>query len=430
MDRILRTMGLLLMLAAAVPIGCTADDDDDDSAGESFDASVEYRGDITILRVGGTPYEMGYQHGELLHDKIIEGGEWVETSEFAVAELFAVNNGYIDEAEANSHPDILAECQGMVDAVDDPVWTMDRCLMLAYGDVIIEALGSLMACSQFVAAGDATADGTMIHGRSLDWSDLRFLIENPTLIVRHPDDGIANVSFGFPTNVSPYSGMNAAGISLASNENDDAIDELPREGGSYNQTAYRILAHATSLDEAQEMYEAQGRIGAELMVVTDGNAGRAAVFELASGGMSMTELDSNGLALATNHFTNAATDPLDTAKDPLASTLSRRARLEQLLDPGGDQSLFGTVNLENSAAILRDTYNPLTDVTHPPDLFDDGGTIANNAAMMSMIFLPAEGVIYIADGDIPVPQNPFTGFTLDELVVGGGGAGAEPASLQ
>jgi hypothetical protein len=86
-----------------------------------------------------------------------------------------------------------------------------------------------------------------------------------------------------------------------------------------------------------------------------------------------------------------------------------------LLEPGGAESVYGQLDAAGAIGILRDTQNPGTGVENPPELFDDGGSIANNGALHSILFVPARRAFYTALGDPPVPQRAFLGFSLDEL---------------
>ncbi len=403
-----------LLVALTVMIACQGPGDDDDSAitEQVFEPSVDYHGDIAILRVGGSAYEMGVQHGTLLREELLEGAAWIEDSEMGLLEPLADYYGLLDEAYANAYPDVIDECQGIVDAMDDELWSMDRCLLVAYGDVVLEVITHELGCSQFVVRDPATADGSLIHGRNLDWARVDHILDHPTLIVRFPDGGIANVAFGFPGNVSPYSGMNAAGIALASNEAYGS--EYPdRDGHGHTQMTRQLLQEAHSLDEVRAFYEAEDHISAELVVVSDGNTGQASVFEMTSGGIAERPMGPTGVLYATNHFVDP--DMAELHVTPSEGSAARYLRLEQLLEPGGDSSLHGTLDLPASVAILRDTHNPVTGETHPPEMDDGGDSLANNGAIQSMVFLPASGALYVADGGIPIPQNAFTGFSLDAL---------------
>jgi len=51
----------------------------------------------------------------------------------------------------------------------------------------------------------------------MDWNQIDYIVQNPTVFVRQPTGGVAHVTIGFPGNISPYQGMNAAGITVATN---------------------------------------------------------------------------------------------------------------------------------------------------------------------------------------------------------------------
>jgi hypothetical protein len=266
----------------------------------------------------------------------------------------------------------------------------------------------------------------VVHARNLDWMKVDYIIDYPTLIVRFPDEGLRSVVFGFPGNISPYSGMNEAGLSLASNEAHGS--QYPdRDGHCHTQMQHQLLHQAHSLDEVRAFFEAENHVSAEIVVATDGNTGEAAVFEMAHGGMAERPLSDDGVLYATNHF--VADGMTDLHLLPSVNSASRLTRLEQLLEPDGEDSRYGALDLAAAVGVLRDTFDPSSGETHPPDMDDGGNSIANNGAIQAMVFLPADGALYIADGGVPIPQNPFTGFTLDELFLEEGAVGADPAQV-
>ncbi len=197
---------------------------------EAVPSHREDRDGYIVVWLQGTPYEMGYQHGTLLHDEIqwgMESSTYINQIQAIVP--IAATLGISDVAYAHSYPSIIEECQGMVDAAGDVGWTMDMCLLVNFGDVVVEYLGDYLpvkggaatalapGCSQLMARGAATADGRIYHGRILDWGDIDFLVKYPVIFVREPDAGNPHVTIGFPGNLSPYSGMNWHGLTIASN---------------------------------------------------------------------------------------------------------------------------------------------------------------------------------------------------------------------
>ena len=63
----------------------SAADDDNDDDWTPVSPHKELRGNYTIVWLEGTPYEMGFQHGTLLHDEIGEGLAWLNPSAMTLA---------------------------------------------------------------------------------------------------------------------------------------------------------------------------------------------------------------------------------------------------------------------------------------------------------------------------------------------------------
>ena len=102
--------------------------------------------------------------------------------------------------------------------------------------------------------------------------------------------------------------------------------------------------------------------------------------------------------------------------------------MRQLLEPGGTESLYGSLDVPGAISILRDSYNPWTQQWVDPFLVDGGDTLANNGAMQSVVFVPARGLMYVAVGEFPVTVLEFVGFSVDELTQQPGASPPDPAS--
>jgi hypothetical protein len=387
-----------------------------------------------VLKLVGTAYQMGWQHGALMAPELVEGVQWLESDPlFGLFLALAEDKGLLDDAMAHSFPEVLEECRGMVDGAQAAGYsgiTLEQCVGLAYADVMAEVIEHDLgaACTQLVAADDATPDGTLVHGRNMDNDYLSYLIRHPTLIVRRPEGLIPYVEVGFPGSVSPHSGMNAEGIAVASNEN-GALDDYDRQGRSHIQMSRQILQSCSTLAQAEQLLMEQDHCSAESLMVSDGRGRQAAVFEMTANHMGIRRLDADGVVYLTNHFVHDDMVALHAPRDPDASTYSRLARLEQLLPPTGAQSLHGQLDVAAVISVLRDTHNPITGETHPPDLFDGGGSIANNAALHSIVFVPERLELYVALGEPPVPQRTFIGFRLEGLLEPGGATQTDPPQM-
>jgi hypothetical protein len=385
----------------------------------------------TVVHLHGTPHQMGRQHAALLREELREGLKEIEEN-LLLKGMFALAKSWkLDELAAQrSLPEIVEECEGMAAEMGSEGWTLDKCLVLNFGDAVAEFVKTGVppaedlqpGCAQVLATGAATGDGRLYHARILDWSRIEYIIKHPVILVRHPRDGIAHVVIGFPGNLSPYQGMNAEGIAIASNEvhpKDSTVND--RTGESHVQLLGRILARARGLDEVRSMIQATNHMTLETIVASDGKSGKAAVFEMAPSATAIREPNADGVTYATNHFLEAATTPLDAEPAPEHS-LIRLERLAQLLAKGGAESLHGKLGPGALVQLMRDRKNPRTGEQSAASEFDDGESLATNGALYQLVFDPGQRRFWLAAGKLPVPAQPFTGFSLDRLLEGKGSA--------
>ncbi len=390
---------------------------------------------FTVVWLSGTPREMGRQHGELLHDELARGlAESSYVGQIVSLVPIARLMGLIELARTQSYPDIVEECEGMVETAGDVGWTMDLCLMVNFGDVLVESMpgkgaeSPSDACSQFVVAGEASADGRLLHGRLLDWGLVDFLLWYPVIFVRQPSDGLAHVYVGFPGNLSPYSGMNVAGLSGGSNETDPAsAAEHDRTGRSHVQMLGQVLRTAHDLEEARAFILGEDHMSVEQLGIADGPNRTAAAFEMTATRAAARDL-ADGVLFLTNHF--VAPEMVDLDADPAgASSLLRFDRLAQLVPRDGPHTLFGTFDPAVAAGVLRDRVDPYTLAEVSAGTFDNDGSIATNGALYAVVFDPEHLWFWAAAGTTPVPEQPLRGFSLGELLRLPGALPVTPAEL-
>ncbi len=411
----------LLALTFLLPSCSSEQDPAEPAIPEGF---IAQRDGYTIVWLYGTPYEMGYQHGTLLGDRLREAGQFLLSDPLFKILRDAAKIANMEElAIANSYPWMLEECRGMVKAVADPNFQMFECLLVNFGDVAVEFLNHGMpdiqdiapGCSQVVVAGDATPDGALYHARVLDWFAVDFVVNNPVIFVRRPNGGIPHLFVGFPGNLSSYQGMNAEGIVVASNEVhplDNTVNDLT--GRSHVQMVVEILTHAFTLDDARTIATTSNHMSLETLVVSDGKSRSAEVFEMAPGHVSVRPLQ-DGVVYATNHFVGAETSELDV--EPASdNTLIRWDRLTQLVSRSTPESRFGKLGPEGLIELMRDRMNPWTGEESPEGTVDDGLSLATNGALYQVVFAPEELSLWVAAGKVPVPRQPFVGFSLGELL--------------
>ncbi|MGB3616409.1 MAG: hypothetical protein WBA10_21635, partial [Elainellaceae cyanobacterium] len=216
-------------------------------------------GKIKVVWLQGTPYEMGRQHGELLHDEIAAVGADVITA----LNFFGRALGLGRLSRRRSFPGVYDECRGLADATADIGMTVDGCMVFALGDVYQEYFSYLLpnilfndGCAHFIAAGNATSDGRFYHGWTLDnhGGPLPYWSENPTVLVRQPDNGIPHISITVPGAVWPNAGFNAEGIIVSNNtSHPEDYRDLDLYGKSTVQLMSQVAQYASSYDEAHEI---------------------------------------------------------------------------------------------------------------------------------------------------------------------------------
>ncbi|GAB4368298.1 MAG: hypothetical protein Kow00121_07330 [Elainellaceae cyanobacterium] len=381
----------------------------------------EDQGNIKVVWLQGTPYEMGYQHGQYLHDEIASIGEEV----LGVLRFTGKGLALGRFAAKRSYPAIVEECQGLSDATKDIGMTLDACLVLAYGDVYQEIFSYTLpnvlfwdGCSQWVATDDATANGRLYHGSSVDNDNkpIDYIVNNPVVFVRQPNDGLPHVFITYPGVLWPNWGLNAAGITLGlDTAHPDSADELTLGGGSNVQIMAQILKTATSFAEAREIMETQPRVRANLIMIADGKSKQAGVFEFTGKSLEVRELQENGVLYMTNHF--VLEEMYD--KQPLPpgeSSTSRFDRFAQLMEPAGPYSYYGQIDPTVMAQIGRDRVNPYTLQASSFDVFDDDASPGGNGSLRQGIYEPETLRLWVAGGPPPVPENPFVCFSLGEML--------------
>lgn len=381
-------------------------------------AHKEKVGNINVVWLQGTPYEMGFQHGQLLKQEIASLSQPVIT----LLDIVGRGLGLARLAEKRSFPYAMEECRGMAEGAKEIGLTYDACMVLAYGDVYQYAFGNALpqellweGCSQFVATGPATLNGNLYHGSTVDSSTpMRYLIDNPVVFVRQPNQGLPHVFVTYPGVVWPNSGMNVASITVGL---DTAVTDqtgLSPYGGSNVQFMAEILQGVTQFEEAANFMATQPRVRPNLIMTADGKSQQAGVFEFSGTAFHVRRMGEDGVVYATNHF--ASEEMFDKQIDPEQSSLLRFVRYQQLLDPAGRDSLYGRINEVAMSQILRDRVNPQTLQPSPLDLFDDNASPGGNGAQRQAIFESKPLLFWVAAGPPPVPENPFVCFSMGELL--------------
>ena len=161
-----------------------------------------------VLHLKGTHYEMGYQHGALLKDHVKQNLDYILNQKgaspvtlgpiklYPKAAILSISNY---QTKKNYIPQkYLDEIAGVAAASGIP---LNDARM---GNFLPE----MFHCSGFAVMNSATQDGTLYHGRVLDYACDWKLQEHAVLIVAEPEGGIPFVNVTYAGFIGSVTGMN------------------------------------------------------------------------------------------------------------------------------------------------------------------------------------------------------------------------------
>jgi isopenicillin-N N-acyltransferase like protein len=270
--KLVRTLIAVVALAASASMAATAAAETIARYGSGWLEDID---GYLVLHLKGSHYDMGVQHGKLLGDHIRQNMNYLleVKGNQALAKI-----GPLEMKPKDMLPGIVKLQQRHV-----PQKYWDEMRGLAEGAGIplkdIQAanfIPELFHCSGFALMNSATKDGTLYHGRVLDYGvDLR-LQEHAVLIVAEPEGGLPFVNVAYAGFIGSVTGMNASHVS---------IGEMGGGGlGHWNGVPMAILVRevletATDLDQAIAVFRDRPRTCEYYFVIADGKTNAAAGLE-------------------------------------------------------------------------------------------------------------------------------------------------------
>ena len=230
-----------------------------------------------VLHLKGTPYEMGFQQGALLKDDIKELVHFLfdvkaKELKFELVGLKVQPDARkIIAAIAQSQrkyvpPRFFEELQGVADGAGMSVEDI----------TVANFIPEMFHCSGFALSGSATKDGTLYHGRILDYGCDWKLQEHAVLTVAEPDGKIPFVNVTYAGFIGSVTGMNAKHVS---------IGEMGGGGRGHwsgipmSFLVRMVLEEADDLDEAISIFRDSPRTCEYYYVIADGKSGKAVGME-------------------------------------------------------------------------------------------------------------------------------------------------------
>jgi len=297
-----------------------------------------------LIKVAGSPYEMGYQHGQACEDRIrrfiqliIEGA----TGGDSTRRQDVLNRTKVFQPLFEEYcPNLVEEVRGL--AVGARISFEEALLLQIRGEI-----NSVRAeCTAYVISKEGTASGEIIIGQN---SDMTPIMEELGIVLHlTPEKGTNIMMWTFGGHLG-YHGMNSAGVAHFANALSGGPDW--RIGLPHYPVKRRMLEQTTVaeclrlLDKTQVCSSGNYVLAGACKTITD--------VELTPEGYDTLDDAGEGFIVHTNHFLTKRFASPDT--DALSSQDSFQ-RLEQLKTLVKNE--YGSITVESIKRFLSDHKNP------------------------------------------------------------------------
>lgn len=216
--------------------------------------------DIPILHLSGTPYEMGFQHGKAMKDKIaLNIKRLIDDRISSQLEDLRVTPFIESMAEVLKYipEDYMEEMMGLADGAEVPFENI----------LVLNLIPEMFHCVGITVKGDATKEGQLYHVRVLDYAFGMGLQDSAVIMIVEPEGKIPFLNISFAGFIGSVTGMNAEKI---------AIGEIGGKGyGEYIGMPMAfllrsILENAANLQEIKQILESTARTCEYYYVFSDG----------------------------------------------------------------------------------------------------------------------------------------------------------------
>lgn len=267
---------------------------------------LAYHAGVPVLRVSGTPQEIGEQLAVLSvrpAPRLLDFPEDLFRSLFRsrlLARALVRRAARVGGRLLDNFPD---EPRRELEAMISTGLDRDRMVL---GNTLYDlkniTLPQILGCSSLIVPAARSATGGPLFARNVDFFDLGYLHEYSLVTVR-PRTGraLAYATVGFPGTVGCFSGMNEAGLCLASHE----VFGVPgprryNPRGVPLTVAYRqVLEECTRTTEVADVLRGMERTTSTLLVLGDPDGGR--VLEVTPDHVIDSPLEGDAIA-CTNHY--------------------------------------------------------------------------------------------------------------------------------
>ena len=245
---------------------------------------------------------------------------------------------------------------------------------------VLNVFPEMFHCSGFAVFGSATEGGKLYHGRVLDYMTTIGLQDAATTFIVAPTGKIAFANVGYGGFIGSVSGMNTKAISLGEM---GGRGEGKWDGVPMATLMRRALEECSTLDEVIDLWKNNPRTCEYYYVFADGKTNRAVGVAALPESVQFVQPGEGHPLLG------------DGIKD--AVVLSAGSRLEELRRRV--QSLHGKIDATAAQGLM----------CRP---------VAMQSNLHNVLFVPADGVLYVANADHshPAADRPYVKLNLKELL--------------
>lgn len=227
------------------------------------ESSLEMVGDLRVMHLKGTPYEIGYAHGKFLKNEIKRNlSEFIDVKRENLEECVASFQSHLVPLLAHTPDRFIEEMRGVAEGAEVPFTKI----------FLLNLFPEMFHCSGVIVFGSASKDGELYHARVLDYSIGKGLQESAILIITEPEGKIPFVNVTYAGFIGSVTGMNTQQI---------AIGEIGGKGyGSWEGMPMsflirEILENADSLEYAKELLSETKRTCEYYYVISDAKENHA-----------------------------------------------------------------------------------------------------------------------------------------------------------
>ena len=394
------------------------------------DAWLETRGNLYMIHLKGSPYEIGFQHGVLMSEEIRKGPIKIYADPITGGRGgFSLKNWvlglYLDwkvyrPLEKAQPQELLDEIKGIADGSGLPyeiifkanclnvVETTMTPILIKSSAKELEKLGiTLQACSTFVATREATLNGKTIVGRNTDYPGVEGWPKYQTVFFVEPKEGYKYVKIGTAGILMWAPGMNEKGIVLCAHFM--LYDDATPHGWDIPSFIGEILRKADSTESAVGILRNHPRGGTCGFVITDGKAKKAVAAEVSAGSVAVRGMENWTLAM-TNMALSEEKRKIDfIVKYRLnEGTPARYRRLMQLI-----KEHYGEIDPSLAAEFMGDHIRITTGTERTTY-----GVLSVSDTVNSMVFSPEDLKFWVASGSAPMANNPYVGLDFSQEIKG------------